>query len=119
MGLWFVWLVFLIGSFISQRVFEDAFKGSILLPEAINLSTGKNTISLKCQTFQCILLMFENYFYVIFYPLATKEESRYDYNIGHVKYIFRTPDTVIGCTGMKQNKHTLKMYLQEDKTCSV
>jgi len=63
--------------------------------------------------------MFENYYDVIFYPLTTKEESRYDYHTKHVKYIFRTPDTVIGCIGMKQNKHTLKMYLQDDKTPSV
>lgn len=106
--------IFKISSFISQRAFEDPSKGSVQLPEAINLSTGKKTIYLKCWMFQCIFLMFENYCYIIFYPLTTEEESRYNYHTEHVKYIFRTPDAVIGCTGMKQNKHTWKMYLQED-----
>lgn len=69
--------------------------------------------------FQCLFLMLEIYYRVIFYPLTTEEESRYDYHTEHVKYIFRTTDIVIGCTGMKQNRHTLKMYLQEDETHSV
>jgi len=33
-----------ISSFISQRVFEDPSTGSLQLPKAINLGTGKNTI---------------------------------------------------------------------------
>lgn len=69
--------------------------------------------------FQCIFLTFEHYYYAIFYPLTTKEESRYYYHTEHVMYTFRTPDAVTGCTGVKQDKHTLKMYLQEDKTHSV
>lgn len=63
---------FKICSFIQQRAFEDPVKWSIHFSEAINLSSVRNTISLKCQMFQYIFLMFENCYYIIFYPLTTE-----------------------------------------------